>query len=148
MDPQLLSFLIVLSLVWFLAYWVLGGVFFAVVAIARLGRVRKVRFSCLFTLLSLLLGIATAYGGMRLAEDSVSQCMDDASSATELATAVFGCGFAGVLGAFFMGAVLLVIGGFLIMALSKSKVKPWIVLDRREVEQAPVGEKDSSSKFF
>jgi divalent metal cation (Fe/Co/Zn/Cd) transporter len=148
MDPQLFSFLIVLSFVWFLAYWVLGGVFFAVVAIARLGRVRKVRFSCLFTLLSLLLGISTAYGGMRLAEDAVVQCMEDAASPTELTVAVFGCGFAGVLGAFLLGAVLLVIGGFIIMALSKSNVKPWIVLQPEETEAEPAGEKEQTSKFF
>ena len=150
MDPQLLSFLILLSFVWFLFYWLLGGVLFAVIAIARLGRVRKVRFSCLFSLWSLFLGIAAAVGGMYLAQDAVQQCMDDAQTRMELAAAVFGCGFVGVLGAFLLGAVLLVIGGFIVMSLSKSKAKPWFELEQQEQVAEPVAKEEGTetSKFF
>ena len=64
MDPQLISLVILLSIFWFLAYWVLGGVFFAVITILRLGKIRMVRFSCLFTILALLLGVSASYFGI------------------------------------------------------------------------------------
>lgn len=150
MDASVISFLILLSIVWFLLYWTIGGVFFAVVAIARLGRVRKVRFSCLFTLWSLLLGVGAAVFGYQFAQGAVEECLSYSETTTELAAAVFGCGFIGVLGAFAIGFILLVAGGFLIMAMSKSDVKSWITLEREEqsAESTSSDEGNGSSKFF
>ncbi|NQV90377.1 hypothetical protein HQ487_03125 [Candidatus Uhrbacteria bacterium] len=153
MDGELVSFLILLSILWFLVYWVLGGVFFAIVTVMKLGRLRKVRFSCLFSLLSLALGIGTAYIGMRQSELAVTKCVAQANGNVEMVTAVFGCGFAGIFGTFLLGAVLLTIGGFLIMAISKSKTKPWIILDHEYQEEAvseqeEEGSSSSKSRFF
>jgi hypothetical protein len=137
MDSELTSLVILLSIFWFLIYWVLGGVFFAVIAVLRLGRIRMVRFSCLFTLLALLLGVGAAYGGIRQSREAVLVCLKDATTNAETVMAVFGCGFASIFGVFLMGAALLTIGGFLIMAISKSKTKPWIILDEPEEEKPP-----------
>ncbi|MBI4435271.1 hypothetical protein HY630_01230 [Candidatus Uhrbacteria bacterium] len=136
MDAELTSFFIVLSIIWFLVYWVLGGVFFAIVTVMRLGRLRKVRFSCLFTILSLVLGVGAAYTGMRGARSAVSDCLGDAVTNAENMTAVFGCGAASIFGMFLLGALVLTAGGFLIMLVSKSKAKPWIVLDLEEVSES------------
>jgi hypothetical protein len=153
MDPLLISFLVILSILWFLMYWILGGVFFAVVTIARLGRVRKVRFSCLFTLLAFVLGVGSAVFGVNQSDAAVMECMSHADGKAEMVTAVFGCGFVTIFGGFLVGAVILTIGGFLIMAVSKSKTKPWIVLDQGdddmsmdETDQSEEGEQ--KSKFF
>lgn len=153
MEPQMISLFIILSILWFLIYWILGGVFFAIVTIMRLGRVRKVRFSCLFSLLSLVLGIGVAYVGLRQSKETVSECFAQASSKIEMLTAIFGCGFAWIFGSFLLGAFLLTIGGFLIMAISKSKTRPWIVLDHEDLsEPSPVSggsqEPKSKSQFF
>ncbi|PJE76920.1 hypothetical protein COV05_01850 [Candidatus Uhrbacteria bacterium CG10_big_fil_rev_8_21_14_0_10_48_16] len=154
MDAEMMSFLILLSILWFLLYWILGGVFFAVVTVMKLGRLRKVRFSCLFSLLSLVLGIGTAYVGMRQSELAVRDCLGQASGNAEMVTAVFGCGFAGIFGTFLLGAVLLTIGGFLIMAISKSKTKPWIILDPEDQPEEGISQykggsdTSSNSRFF
>ena len=132
MDAQLTSFVVVLAIVWFLVYWILGGVFFAVVALTRLGRLRKVRFSCLFSLLALALGAGTAYLGVRGSQEAVDDCLARAVTSAEKVTAVFGCGAASIFGVFLLGALVLTIGGFLIMAVSKSKSPPWIVLEPAE----------------
>jgi len=137
MDTEFTSFFIVLSILWFLVYWVLGGVFFAIVTVMRLGRLRKVRFSCLFTILSLLVGVGAAYTGLMGARRAVSECLGDAVTNAEQLTAVFGCGAASIFGMFLLGALVLTAGGFLIMFVSKSKAKPWIVLDLEE-EPEPV----------
>ena len=156
MDPQLISLVILLSIFWFLIYWILGGVFFAVIAIMRLGRVRMVRFSCLFTLLALLLGVSASYFGIARSQQDVIVCLADAESNAEMVMAVFGCGFASIFGVFLVGAALLTIGGFLIMTISKSKTKPWIILEEPHEELLSQDQQEASltesqvpsSKFF
>ncbi len=150
MDAQITSFLIVLSILWFLVYWILGGVFFAVITIARLGRLRKVRFSCLFSVLAFFTGVGAAFVGIKQSEDAVSECLAMAGNNAEKVTAVFGCGFATILGAFLAGALILTIGGFIIMSLSKAKTKPWIVLEPEVDGPEPKQEEPThpKSKFF
>ena len=92
MDPQIVPFLTTLSILWFLVYWILGGVFFAIVTVIRLGRIRKVRFSCLFSILSLFLGVSAAYLGMRHSQTAVNACLAEASNKAEVVAAMFGCG--------------------------------------------------------
>jgi hypothetical protein len=150
MDAQITSFFIILSILWFLMYWVLGGVFFAVITIIRLGRLRKLRFSCLFSLLALVVGVASAYFGILGSQDAVSDCLATSVTRAEKVTAVFGCGFASILGAFLLGALALTIGGFIIMLLSKSKTKPWITLEPEMdgPESQEPSQIETKSKFF
>ncbi len=153
MDPQLTSLIILLAIFWFLVYWVLGGVFFAAIALLRLGRIRMVRFSCLFTLLALFLGAGAAYGGVARSQTDVLSCLEEAQSKAETVMAVFGCGFASIFGVFLVGAALLTLGGFLIMSISKSKTKPWIILEEPQEEILPeetvsVETQVPESKFF
>ena len=135
MDPTFYPFLVTLAFFWFLLYWILGGVFFALITILRLGRIRKVRFSCLFTLLAAMCASVVAYLGLNSAHDSVQTCLLEASNKVEIITSVFGCGFAGVLGMFLLGAVVVIIVGFFFMAISKNKSKPWIELDLHSLEE-------------
>lgn len=146
-----------LSILWFLIYWILGGVFFAVIAILRLGRVRKVRFSCLFTLWALLIGVGVAFKGLEYSRDAITQCLKSSGSQAEMVVAVFGCGAVGVFGAFLLGALMITIGGFLIFAVSRTQTKPWIelhteeeVLPEETVEQNQDGEGQGKkqSKYF
>ncbi|MBI4256887.1 hypothetical protein HY626_02420 [Candidatus Uhrbacteria bacterium] len=152
MDAELTSMFIVLSILWFLIYWVLGGVFFAVVTMVRLGRLRKVRFSCLFTILSLVVGVGVAYSGIKGSQEAVNGCLAEAVTNAQKMIAVFGCGAASIFGMFLLGALLLTIGGFLIMAISKSKSQPWIVLDHDEMHdqtaQTPPDDTTPKSQFF
>ncbi len=149
MNAEFTSFFIVLSILWFLVYWVLGGVFFALMTVMKLGRLRKVRFSCLFTLLSLAVGVGAAYTGMRGSQDAVRDCLGQAATSAEKTVAVFGCGAVSIFGMFLLGSLVLTAGGFLIMTISKSKTKPWIVLDPEELsEQAEKKEHASKSQFF
>ena len=152
MLDTLSSFAIFLSILWFLVYWILGGVFFAAIAILRLGRVRKVRFSCLFTLWVLIVGVGAAFKGLEFSQESISICLKGSATQAELVTAVFGCGFAGVFGVFLLGALAVTIGGFLIFSISRTKTKPWITLQPEEItvvdEQAPGEGEIPPSKFF
>lgn len=150
MDFSFNSFATFLSIVWFLVYWILGGVFFAVVAILQLGRVRKVRFSCLFTLWALAVAVAAAFKGLEYSEREITACLGTVSSKAETVTAVFGCGATGVFGAFLLGALALTVGGLLIFAISRSKTKPWIILEQEETKDTEGSEvrEENRSKFF
>ncbi|MBI5370000.1 hypothetical protein HZA85_02335 [Candidatus Uhrbacteria bacterium] len=134
-----------LSVIWFFIYWILGGVFFAVIALLRLGRVRKVRFSCLFTIWVGVISVLVSSKGLAWSHEAITRCVEGATSRVQIIVAVFTCGFSGVLGAFLIGAFAVTAGGFLIFAISRTKMKPWIVLEEEEV--API-KQDDSTKFF
>ena len=140
MDASLIAFALFLGLLWFLVYWILGGVFFALVAIMRLGRVRKVRFSCLFSVWSAACAFGSAWLGIFLVDEVIAECVANSDTSTEMVSAVFGCGFVSVFGFFLLGAALLVLGGFVIMALSKSKTKPWFDLEFEIDDEEPARE--------
>jgi hypothetical protein len=146
MDASLIAFALFLGLIWFLVYWILGGVFFALVAIMRLGRVRKVRFSCLFTLWSFACALGSSWFGIFTVEDVVGECVANSDTNTEIVSAVFGCGFVSVFGFFLVGAALVVLGGFVIMAVSKSKTKPWFDLEFEIDDEEP--ERQVGSGYF
>lgn len=159
MDVGLQSFVLFLSILWFFVYWVLGGVFFAVMAILRLGRVRKVRFSCLFTILAGICAVGSSYFGVHYATSAIRSCTMNATSGAQAKIAIIGCGFSGIMGAFLAGTVVLTLGGFFIMSISRSKAKPWIILDQEDREENENGQEQTSvsdasdttmskSKFF
>ena len=155
-DVAISSFILFLGIIWFLLYWVLGGVFFAIVAIIRLGRVRKVRFSCLFTLFAIICAGAASYFGVNSARVAILSCSAAVGAGhAKLIIAVIGCGFAGIMGAFLLGGLILTLGGFIIMSFSKPKTKPWIVFDHDAEEDEMTVDAETAalhtekkSKFF
>jgi hypothetical protein len=156
MNFEATSLTTFLAVVWFVVYWVLGGVFFAVLTILRLGRIKKVRFSCLFTLLAGICGYTAAYWGTAYGAESIEVCLVQARSKAEVVASLFGCGFSSVFGAFLVGAAVLTFIGLILMSLSKAKSKPWIILDTSEPQEEPgeainsqqTGAKEKETKFF
>jgi len=145
MNADLGTFTWLLAAFWFLAYWILGGVFFALVTLWRLGRVRKVRFSCLFSLWALACGIGAAKYGLQYSEKVITVCATLATNKAEVITSIFGCGFVGIFGAFALGLAALVLGGLFIIAISTSHNPPWIDLKLDEDKtEAP----DQDHNFF
>lgn len=107
-----------LALLWFLGYWVFGGVAMALFVLFRSGRIRRVRFGCFFSVWSLLVGVGAAYGGVRFSEQAVTACLTEVQNRAEVVSAIFGCGFVGIMGGFGLGFAAVMLGGFIIMALS------------------------------
>lgn len=128
MEPELNALTILLGLIWSLMYWIAGGVMFALISLLRLGRVRKVRFSCLFTLLAFACGSAAAYLAVSRSQGALNACLVESKTQAETLVALFGCGFGQFFLAFLLGAAALVSGGFLAFALSSTKTKPWVDL--------------------
>ncbi len=60
MNFDQIADVILLTVIWFIVYWILAGIVFAVIGLIRFRRVNTLRFSCSFTFLSL----ATAFGAV------------------------------------------------------------------------------------
>lgn len=128
-----LNFLsILLGILWFFAFWIFGGVFFSVVALLRLGRIKKVRFSCLFTIWTAICATVASYYGVKIAGQAISVCLKEATTRTEIIASVFTCGFWGIFGTGAGAFATLLAGGLVIMFLSRAQSKEWIVLDNEE----------------
>ncbi|MBI2484690.1 hypothetical protein HYW18_00875 [Candidatus Uhrbacteria bacterium] len=117
-----LSYLLILAVLWFLFYWVLGGAFFAVMSVFRLGRLKKARFSCLFTLFTAASAFGAAYFGLRWANESSRECISLAQSNLEGFVGFFGCSLVSLTMSFLAGALAVIVLGWLAMGLSSLKI--------------------------
>ena len=116
------TYLLLLGGLWFLFYWIFGGAFFALVSVFRLGRLKKLRFSCLFSLFSLASALAAAWMGMRYAEVSSSECLNISRTNVEGFVGFFGCSLVALTLAFLGGATAVILLGALAMRLSSSRL--------------------------
>lgn len=71
-DPNAVTWM--LFSFWFIVYWVLGGVFFALVAATRFIHTRKAVFSCLFTGGSVIAAYGAAVLGLMLVRPRGLRC--------------------------------------------------------------------------
>jgi hypothetical protein len=104
----------------FLAYWVFGGVVFSVLSLLRPGKLRRVRFSCLYTLFSGAVGYGSALLAWRLLERSVGPLHASLPVSDTLAR-VGGTGILSLLFSFLVGLVAVFTGGWIIFLLSRTR---------------------------
>ena len=105
---------------WFIVYWILGGVFFAIVSATRFMNTRKALFSCLFTAGS----VAAAYGasvtGLILAGmDRSARCPVPVVGSSKTFLGVLTCNYSAILvsgGLFF---AILLTGGMVALLVSR-----------------------------
>lgn len=150
MDLEMKVFIGLLALVWFVFYWIFGGVFFSLVALLRLGRIHTLRFSCLYTFGALFSGIGAALTGVLWAKKSMGSCADPSSATVEAFAAMFACGFVGIMAGMLVWAAAVMALGFLFMSFARMKDQPWfmkfedegVVLD--DLEEEPHDEDVSS----
>lgn len=119
------SFIVLVALVWFFFYWIIGGVFFACVALLHLIRLRKVRFSCLFTLSAMLCALAAAWGSVNWLERTTG-CLNDSNGNRGKVLEIVSCGFGRFLLSALAGLGLLLIFGFLLLKISSWKDRGWL----------------------
>ncbi len=87
-SPALLLFTI--TLFWFVLYWIVGGVIFSIISVTRFLHVHKVRFSCLFTLLSAGAAYGAAWMGAHvLLRDAA--CIEKTHGVLDVFPLIFTC---------------------------------------------------------
>lgn len=118
-----------ISLFWFPLYWIFGGVFFATIAIIKVIKLRKVRFSCLFTLTSLAAAYGASYLGMVLGENEIQACLAQTSGFINSFSAIVGCGILSFFLAGAIGFITLILVGLLILFISRAANQSWVDSD-------------------
>ncbi len=114
------------------------------VAMLRLGRIKKIRFSCLYTLLSAIVGYAASWTGVYWSEDAINTCLAEANGMSEQFAAVFACGIIGIFSAMLVWAAVLMLGGFIMMAITKTNEKAWFEKTDEEVEAERLSDEDET----
>ncbi len=127
----MIPFFVVLSAGWAFLYWIFGGVFFSIVAILWVGRVRRTRFGCLFSLSAIGMGVLAAWSGLRFARPEIRACLPVMNAEIPLVAwqrwiEQFACGIVGLLGAFLIGFLLLLLVGAMLLIVSKSTTTTWV----------------------
>ncbi len=133
-----LEITIIITAFWFPIYWIFGGVIFATLAFFRVTKLRKVRFSCLFSLLSLACAIGAAYFGMQFGHDQINSCLNKTTGFVDSLSAVIGCGIISIFLAGAIGFVVLILLGLLIMFICRAANQSWIDSDEEAKEKIVV----------
>ncbi len=114
----------ILALTWFILFWVVGGMLFAVVALTRFLKVKKAQFSCLFTLASVAAAYGAATTGMMTGEPRALRCIGGAAGAFDIGKAFVDCSLREIFLAGSAWFALLILVSILLMLLSQREAKP------------------------
>lgn len=79
------------TLLWFVLYWLVAGVLFAIIGLVRFMRINTARFSCLFTLLSLVTAYAAAWTSYVAAARTAPRCVGQINAAYEAIPGLLRC---------------------------------------------------------
>jgi hypothetical protein len=129
MAPQPIGLLILLTLLWFVLFWIIGGVIFATIGLVRFLRVNKNRFSCLFTFFSLAAAFGAAWTGIAATNMPgphaclVRQGLDHLPL-TQILPSLFNCSYNEVLSAAGLWFLFLLAVGIILLLISRTPEKP------------------------
>ena len=88
-SPALIT--LAFTLLWFVLYWLLAGVLFAIVGLVRFMRINTARFSCLFTVFSFASAYGAAWTGYVAASRQSPRCLADIQATYEAIPGLFRC---------------------------------------------------------
>lgn len=126
---DILGFKFVIALFWFILFWLFGGVFFSAISIVRVIKLRKARFSCLFTLLSAVCAYGAAHTGIWWARNQIRECIAQTHDVFGKMASVVACG---IFQEAFAAAIwfgVLIFGGFMLLYLTRAENQSWIDSD-------------------
>ena len=124
---QILPHIFLIAAFWAVLYWIVGGVIFAIVAIFQLEKIRRARFSCLFSLASAFCGFGAAYSGAYFAQSSIQLCLEqDAGEMFGRLSSVIACGILEQAAAGFIWFLILFGLGLLALVASRAQNQSWM----------------------
>lgn len=133
MFAQADTLVIILTLLWFLVYWIFGGIVFMIISLVRPGRMKRVRFSCLYTLVAALTGYGAAWLGMYWATQAGGS-LPEATSVEDVAFLLGSLEFIGILLGLAVGFAVTFLAGWIIMLLSRSHEPSWYERGQKPVD--------------
>lgn len=132
---ELFGYISIIALFWFILYWVFGGVVFASIAILRVIKLRRARFSCFFTLASLVCAFGAAYSGTLYAERAIYTCLEEAEDVFDRLASVVACGILEQVAAGTAWFGILIAAGLFLFFISRASNQSWIDSDEDGTEK-------------
>ena len=129
MTPGLFIVIILVSAFWFPIYWLFGGVVFAAITLMNSIKLRKVRFSVFFTLLSMSTAVLASFFGTYLVRTFAHECVVRQSTFVDTFAGVVGCGILEFVAAGFIGFLVLIGMGSILLVLSRATNQSWVDSD-------------------
>ncbi|MDP2631151.1 MAG: hypothetical protein Q8P30_00075 [Candidatus Uhrbacteria bacterium] len=120
---------LLISLFWFPIYWLFGGVFFSTIAILKVIKLRKARFSCLFTILAAGAAYGASYSGTWFGEYNIEQCVEESAGFFRALASLIACGILELSVAGLVWFIILILIGFGALFVSRSGNASWIDTD-------------------
>jgi hypothetical protein len=133
---EILGYKFIIALFWFILFWIFGGVFFAAVGIMRVIKLRKARFSCLFTILSAVCAYAAAHTGVWWARKEIKECIAQTHDVFGKMASVVACGIFEEALAAVIWFTVLILGGFILLYLTRAENQSWLDSDEG-IEEDP-----------
>ncbi len=128
MPNEPIGFLLVLTLLWFVLFWIVGGVLFAIVGLVRFLRLNKNRFSCLFTIMSLVTAFGASWMGLLAAQaGDTTGCLSHTNDLSGLAAfipSLYTCSLQAVLSAAILWFLFLLAAGIVLLFISRAPDRP------------------------
>ncbi|MDQ5952536.1 MAG: hypothetical protein QG626_665 [Patescibacteria group bacterium] len=116
------------TLLWFVIYWLVAGVLFAIIGLVNFMRINTARFSCFFTLVSLAAAYAAAWTGYVATSRANGQCVARIGAAYQAIPGMFKCASTITLSNGVLWFIVLLAAGIGLMFISRiperSRVTP------------------------
>ena len=124
MAPGPIAIVLVFTLMWFVLYWLVAGVLFAVVGLAHVVRINTARFSCLFTCLSLAVAYGAAYTGYVAATRLNGKCVSQIDASYRIIPGLFKCAHTVIFSNGVLWFLVLLAAGIGLMFVSRIPDRP------------------------
>ena len=124
MEISIAALTMLLTIVWFVVFWLVAGVMFAVIALIRFVKLNKARFSCLFTILSFVTAYGAAWMGVMAAVKGSSRCLARIDALYEAIPGTFVCAPQPVIFSAFLWFIFLLALGIGLMFFSRLADRP------------------------
>jgi hypothetical protein len=121
-SPVLIT--LAFTLLWFVIYWLLAGVLFAIIGLVRFMRINTARFSCLFTLLSFATAYAAAWTGYVATARTNARCLAEIDATYEAIPGLFRCATTIMISNGILWFIVLLAAGIGLMFVSRIPDRP------------------------
>ncbi|MFZ2681609.1 MAG: hypothetical protein WAZ14_00720 [Patescibacteria group bacterium] len=119
MEVSPVIIVVALTLMWFVVYWLIAGVLFAIIGLVKFVRINTAKFSCVFTFLSLATAYAAAWTGYVAASRLDGKCLSKISAPYEAIPGAFRCATTIMISNGALWFIVLVAAGIALMFVSR-----------------------------
>ena len=118
------AIILVFTLMWFVLYWLIAGVLFAIVGLAHVMRINTARFSCLFACLSLAVAYGASYTGFVAATRLNGRCVNQIDASYQIIPGLFKCAHTVIFSNGVLWFLVLLAAGIGLMFVSRLPDRP------------------------